>query len=109
MKDVTSPGTRRRPGSRSAARKSRRVAVVSATVAMLLVGAAATASGWPAGARASVSQAPLLPYKNPKLSVAQRVSDLLGRMTLGEKAGQMTQVAYASSKATRPTTGIADR
>jgi len=39
-----------------------------------------------------MSQAPLLPYKNPKLSVAQRVSDLLGRMTLAEKAGQMTQV-----------------
>lgn len=32
------------------------------------------------------------PYKNPKLSVADRVNDLLGRMTLAEKIGQMTQV-----------------
>ena len=29
------------------------------------------------------------PYKNPKLSVEQRVSDLLGRMTLEEKVGQL--------------------
>jgi beta-xylosidase len=29
------------------------------------------------------------PYKDPELSIAQRVSDLLGRMTLPEKIGQM--------------------
>jgi beta-glucosidase len=32
------------------------------------------------------------PYKNPKLSVEDRVNDLLARMTLAEKIGQMTQV-----------------
>ena len=32
------------------------------------------------------------PYKNPKLPVEDRVNDLLGRMTLAEKIGQMTQV-----------------
>jgi beta-glucosidase len=32
-----------------------------------------------------------LPYENPDLPVATRVADLLGRMTLEEKVGQMTQ------------------
>src|SRR3954452_25477159 len=32
-----------------------------------------------------------LPYQDPSLPVAARVSDLLSRMTLDEKAGQMTQ------------------
>lgn len=32
-----------------------------------------------------------LPYLNSKLSVKQRVADLLSRMSLAEKAGQMTQ------------------
>ncbi|MBI5106668.1 MAG: glycoside hydrolase family 3 protein, partial [Solirubrobacterales bacterium] len=33
----------------------------------------------------------VLPYEDPSLPVAQRVDDLLGRMTLEEKVGQMTQ------------------
>ncbi len=32
-----------------------------------------------------------LPYQDPSLSTSRRVSDLLGRMTLAEKIGQMTQ------------------
>ena len=32
-----------------------------------------------------------LPYQDPNLPTAQRVTDLLGRMTLAEKIGQMTQ------------------
>lgn len=31
-------------------------------------------------------------YKDPKQTVAVRVKDLLGRMTLDEKLGQMTQI-----------------
>ena len=31
------------------------------------------------------------PYENPRLPVRERVADLLARMTLAEKAGQMTQ------------------
>lgn len=31
------------------------------------------------------------PYKNPKLGIEQRIADLLGRMTLEEKIGQMSQ------------------
>ncbi|MDE7397720.1 MAG: beta-glucosidase, partial [Muribaculum sp.] len=32
------------------------------------------------------------PYQNPELPVAERVSDLLSRMTLEEKVGQMNQM-----------------
>lgn len=38
------------------------------------------------------------PYKDPKLPVAKRVEDLLGRMTLDEKIGQMTQADSGSLK-----------
>jgi beta-glucosidase len=48
------------------------------TLAVLVVAA-------PAGA------AQKLPYENSRLPVKQRVNDLLGRMTLEEKVGQMTQ------------------
>ncbi|MBQ9671745.1 MAG: glycoside hydrolase family 3 C-terminal domain-containing protein [Prevotella sp.] len=34
----------------------------------------------------------ILPYKNPQLPVEQRVDDLLQRMTLDEKVGQMNQL-----------------
>ncbi len=37
-----------------------------------------------------------LPYHDPSLPVATRVSDLLSRMTLDEKIGQMTQAERAS-------------
>lgn len=35
------------------------------------------------------------PYKNPRLSTEKRVADLLSRMTLAEKVGQMTQAERA--------------
>ena len=34
----------------------------------------------------------VLPYKNPQLSIDERISDLLDRMTLAEKVGQMLQL-----------------
>ncbi|XP_031493477.1 uncharacterized protein LOC116259709 [Nymphaea colorata] len=43
-------------------------------------------------AMAEVVTPPLLPYKNPTLPVEARVNDLLSRMTLAEKIGQMTQI-----------------
>jgi len=39
------------------------------------------------------------PYKNARLTVAQRVDDLLARMTLDEKVGQMTQADSSALKA----------
>ncbi len=33
-----------------------------------------------------------LPYQNPSLPTTERITDLLGRMTLAEKIGQMTQI-----------------
>jgi beta-glucosidase len=37
-------------------------------------------------------------YRNPRLTVAQRVDDLLARMTLDEKVGQMTQPDHSFLK-----------
>jgi beta-glucosidase len=39
----------------------------------------------------SLAQRNVEPYQNPKLPVAKRVDDLIARMTLDEKVGQMTQ------------------
>ena len=38
----------------------------------------------------------MLPYKDPQLPTPERVKDLLARMTLAEKIGQMTQVENGS-------------
>ena len=37
------------------------------------------------------------PYKDPSVPIPQRVDDLIGRMTLDEKIGQMTQIEHSSS------------
>ncbi|GGY80135.1 beta-glucosidase [Streptomyces nitrosporeus] len=39
-----------------------------------------------------MSPSPSVPYLDPELPVAERVEDLLGRMTTAEKAGQMLQL-----------------
>jgi len=49
----------------------------------------------PASKRTS---SPTLPYKNPALSAAKRVKDLLSRMTLAEKAAQMVGVWQQKSE-----------
>lgn len=42
-------------------------------------------------------KAPLAhPYRNPRLSIEERITDLLGRMTLEEKVGQMCQLPVFS-------------
>jgi len=58
------------------------------TLAALLV---AGTLGVPAAASAAV-----LPYQDPSLPVADRVTDLLGRMSPDDKLGQMTQAERAS-------------
>jgi beta-glucosidase len=57
-------------------------------VAVLLPAQAAPAAGTQTTAGTTNSA---LPYRNPALPVEQRVADLLSRMTLEEKIGQMTQ------------------
>src|SRR6478609_7877961 len=44
-----------------------------------------------AGGATGVGAAQQPPYKDPSLPVKERVADLLSRMTLDEKIGQMTQ------------------
>ncbi len=56
---------------------------------LLAAGLVAGASAPGAGAGETATQR--LPYENPKLAVGKRVDDLLSRMTLEEKVGQMTQ------------------
>jgi beta-glucosidase len=76
----------------------RRSAVALGTAAVLAVGLAASQT--PASATThtthAASSADLLPYQDPSLPVSQRVADLLGRMTLAEKIGQMTQAERGS-------------
>jgi beta-glucosidase len=59
-----------------------------------LSGAAIVVALLPAGGATAAGQAP--PYENPRLSVERRADDLLGRMTLAEKIGQMTQAERAA-------------
>src|SRR5215467_9420515 len=69
-------------------RPARRHAIAAATAAVALaVGMTATAA---TGQSASAAGGPA--YMNPHLSVSARVADLLGRMTLPEKIGQMVQI-----------------
>jgi hypothetical protein len=50
---------------------------------------------------AVLGRADYLKYKDPKQPVGARVNDLLGRMTLAEKIGQMTQIERENA-----TTGV---
>ncbi|HEY3531042.1 MAG TPA: glycoside hydrolase family 3 protein [Nocardioides sp.] len=88
------------------ARTRRRTAVALGAAAVLAAGlisvqtpgasarphsASATSTG-----AASSAAADVLPYRDPSLPISQRVADLLGRMNLDEKIGQMTQAERAS-------------
>src|SRR3954447_2922106 len=66
---------------------------VAALTLSLVAGLAAPGAGATTKHRAKAAQ---LPYENPNLPVNQRVADLLARMTLDEKIGQMTQAERAS-------------
>jgi beta-glucosidase len=56
-----------------------------------LIAAAATAIAIGVAAPSAAPGADVLPYKDPSQPVSARVADLLSRMTLEEKVGQMTQ------------------
>lgn len=71
-------------------RAGRRVGVLItalATAAAITVPVHTTAAATDSVATGSIA----LPYEDPTLPIPQRVVDLLGRMTLQEKIGQMTQ------------------
>ncbi|WP_377273360.1 glycoside hydrolase family 3 protein [Peterkaempfera sp. SMS 1(5)a] len=65
------------------------VAVGAALAAVCSVSGAVPGLGTVPDARAAA--AVVLPYQDPSLPVATRVNDLLSRMTLDDKIGQMTQ------------------
>jgi beta-glucosidase len=71
--------------------RRRRTAVLST----LAAGALAAAALLPTPTSSAAPAADGLPYQDPSLPTAQRVADLLGRMTLAEKIGQMTQAERA--------------
>jgi beta-glucosidase len=76
-------------------------AVAGAALATAAVaGPALGATAHQRGTAARANDAAPLPYENPVLPVQQRVSDLLSRMTLAEKVGQMTQAERGSLDAT---------
>src|SRR5437762_1294771 len=64
--------------------------------AVLAVAAVAAPTVSATGHHRSAKAAATLPYENPMLPVRQRVQDLLSRMTLAEKIGQMTQAERGS-------------
>ena len=47
----------------------------------------------------SVANAEYLKYKDPKQPLGARIKDLMGRMTLEEKIGQMTQIERSVASA----------
>ena len=61
-----------------------------ATIALIVAGFLA---GWPTLAQA------LYPYQDANLAVEDRVNDLLPRMDINEKVGQMTQALSSISQA----------
>lgn len=65
--------------------------VLAVALATSAVGVALTASP----ATTPPALAAVLPYQDPSLPTATRVADLLGRMTLDDKLGQMTQAERA--------------
>jgi beta-glucosidase len=72
-----------------------RAAGGAAVVAVAAMAVPAVGAGRHDG-RQSPEQGAALPYENPRLPVQRRVEDLLSRMTLAEKIGQMTQAERAS-------------
>lgn len=68
------------------------------TVRVVLSATGATLTG---DAPVVVIDAHGLPYLNPRLPVAARVQDLVSRMTLAEKVGEMTQAERGSVDASR--------
>jgi beta-glucosidase len=65
--------------------------VRSRTRGTVLTTLVAAVAGWGVALAPTTAAAQSFPYQDPSLPVATRVNDLLSRMTLDEKLGQMTQ------------------
>jgi beta-glucosidase len=72
------------------------IAVLAAATTLAVPAGLAAPGAGASPARGHAAKAAALPYQNANLSVRKRVADLLGRMTLQEKIGQMTQAERAS-------------
>lgn len=81
-------------------RTARSAGALTATLALAagvaLAPTGASAQSTPSAAAPAAKAAPAAPYLDPALPVRRRVRDLLSRMTLAEKVGQMTQAERAS-------------
>jgi beta-glucosidase len=84
----------------------RRTAVALGAAAVLVAGITSVQTTGASARPHRTAASRVLPYQNPKLPTSRRVSDLLGRMSLTEKIGQMTQAERASIDA--DTTKITD-
>jgi beta-glucosidase len=93
-------------------RTRRRTAVALGSAAVLAVGLISVQTpGAAAGTHstgAPQAAADVLPYQDPSLPISQRVADLLGRMSMDEKIGQMTQAERASVDSSTNLHKIAD-
>jgi beta-glucosidase len=93
--------TAQSPPSRSARRRRHLVAALAAAALIVPLAPLTAAVGAPAdGAPATgvdSAGAKAAPYLNPRLPVEHRVRDLMRRMTLAEKVGQMTQAERAAA------------
>ena len=93
MNDIRTSSLRRRIG----------VGALGVGLALVLLPVQAAAASSPQQATVSANAATSVPYLDAKLPIDQRVADLLARMTLEEKIGQMTQAergAVADNPAT---------
>ena len=79
----------------SSRRRSAVALISAAALAVTLTAWRAPGASATAHHTQAASSADVLPYQDPSLPISQRVSDLLGRMTLAEKIGQMTQAERA--------------
>jgi beta-glucosidase len=72
-----------------------REVVKTMRIRWILLAAAVVASGWPLAQ--AQKEADVAPYKNPKLAVEARVTDLLHRMTLEEKVAMLAGSGWMES------------
>jgi beta-glucosidase len=82
---------RTNPSTRTSHRFTLGAAATALVAAALTSGAGPALAGTGGTGNPGSAPAGTLPYQNPRLPVATRVADLLSRMTLAEKIGQMTQ------------------